>query len=362
MASGQPPNPDDPLWLYLFTSSIRELYIADAVDLLAQPAGALYRFRYESKYLDKATRGQWKGAGLIGKRVAINFSLQHPAEFHPAMFVPLRTGEVVSTRVDGEIYIVHFRLGHYLPLEDKPDWESKQRKGPVHDYTKGLKELLGSQHPDDRIHATLGAAPDGLVSADPDPGTAFAAIVRFLTPTLHFSPRIYWRVADITEAATGNRVELDDEGNLPLTAGKDYTLHLGHYQYQASATDTLLKVVTPKAVDLVGSDEIALRSRYDVIPIRLFAPYRDDVVTGELALTTELPSKGPTVRLPIIVSPPSAQTVSGPLLGIGGTIALAMPAVFASEKLLPLRAGLAIGGALIAGLALWLRRQKGLPG
>jgi hypothetical protein len=299
---------------------------------------------------------------LIGTRVAINFSLQHPAEFHPAIFVPLRTGEVVSTPVDGDTYIVYFSLGKYLPLEDQPDWEPKNRKEPVDKYTEGLKRLLGRHHPDNRIHATLGAAPAGLVSPALDPGKAFAAVVRFLTPTLYFSPRIYWRVAGITKDATGDLVGLDDEGNLPLTAGKGYTLHLAHYQYEAPATEIQLSVVVPKAVDLVGSDEIVFRSRYDVIPIRLFPPYRDDVVTGELAIGTEPPSKGPTVRLPIIVSPPAGQVLSGPLLGIGGAIALALPAVFASDKLLPLRVGLAIGGALIAGFALWLRRQKGLPG
>jgi hypothetical protein len=363
MLSAHSHSQDTSLWLYLFTSSIRELYIADAVDLLAEPNGALYRFRYEGKYLDDATRTQWEGGSLIGKRVAVNFSLQHPAEFHPAMFIPLRTGEVVSTRVDGDTYIVYFRLGQYLPLQDEPDWDSKQRKEPVHKYTEGLKMLLGAQHhPDDHIHATLGVAPDELVSAVPDSGKAFAAVVRFLTPTLYFSPRIYWRVAEITEDVTGNSIRLDDKGNLPLTAGNAYTVHLAHYQYQAPATEILISVVVPKVIDLVGNEKIALRSRYDVIPIRLFAPHRDDAVTGELAISTELPTKGPTVRLPIIVAPPLGQTLAGPLLGIGGTIALALPAVFASDKLLFLRVGLAIGGALIAGLGLWLRRQKGLPG
>ena len=163
MSSGQSPSQDVQSWLYLFTSSIRELYIADAVDLLAEPDRARYRFRYEGKYLDNETRKQWEDTRLIEKRVAVNFSLQHPAEFHPAMFIPLRTGEVVSTQVDGDTYIVNFRLGQYLSLKDEPDWEPRQRKGPVLEYTEGLKKLLGPQHhPDDRIHATLGAAAPGF--------------------------------------------------------------------------------------------------------------------------------------------------------------------------------------------------------
>jgi hypothetical protein len=363
MSSKHPDSQRVPQWLYLFTSSIRELYIADAINLLAAPKGALYRFRYEGKYLDNDTREQWDGEGLVDKQVAINFSLQHPAEFHPAMFIPLRTGEVASTEVEGEAYIVYFRLGQYLPLNDQPDWEPKQRKDPVQEYTEGLKKLLGAQHhPDDRIHATLGAPPHGLVSPADDSGKGFAAVVRFLTPCLYFSPRIYWRIAHITEGATGVIVGLDSGGSLSLTAGKEYTVHLAHYQYQAPVAEILLRVEVPKAVDLVGSDKIAILSRYDLMPIRLFPPFRDDVVTGELAISTEAPSKGPDVRLPVIVAPPLQQAFTGPLLAVGGTIALALPAVFASDELLLLRVGLAIGGALIAGIGLWLRRQNGLPG
>lgn len=350
-------------WLHLFTSSIRELYIADAVDLIAEPNGAVYRFRYESRYLDLATRTQWGSGSLVGRPIAVNFSLQHPADFHLAVFVPLRTGEVVWTDVDGDTYVVYFRLGQYLPLKDEANWPSKQRRVPVLSYSDGLKVLLGRQHhPDDGIHATLGPSPEGLVTVAADPGKGFAAIVRFLTPTLFFSPRIYWRVARVTKDLTGSDVELDEEGNLPLTAGKGYTLYLAHYQYEAPRTENLLRVVVPRAIDLVGSDELTLRSRYDVIPIRLFAPYRDDVVSGELSITTEQPAKGPTVRLSIIVSPPVSEVLSGPMLGIGGAVALALPAIFAADRLIPLRVGLAAGGALIAGLALWLRRQRGLPG
>ena len=49
----------------------------------------------------------------------------------------------------------------------------------------------------------------------------------------------------------GKPVGLDGEGNLPLTAGKGYTLRLAHYQYQAPATEISLSVMVPKAVDLV---------------------------------------------------------------------------------------------------------------
>jgi hypothetical protein len=359
MPTQLPNSPDPGLWLHLFTSSIRELYIADAIDLVAEPCGAIFRFRYERKYVNQTTRGYWEQDTLVGHKVGINFSLQHPADFHPAMFVPLRTGTVVSTQVEGDTYIIRFRLTQYLPLKDQPDWEPRRRKGPVHAYTEGLKIVLG---PSPETLVTLGPSPETLVSTTEDSGKAFATIVRFLTSTLSFSPRVFWRIARVTRDATGASVDLDDEGNLLLTGGQGYTLHLAHYQYQPNYPESELSVFVPEAVDLVGTDKIFLRSRYDVIPIRFFPPRRDDVISGEISITTELPSKGPTVRIPVIVSPSAGQAVSGPLLGVAGAIALAIPAVLASDRLLLLRVGLVAVGAVVAGWALWLRRQYGLPG
>lgn len=349
--------------LYLFTSSIRELYIADAVDLLAAPEGALYRFRYDSAYVDEATRSEWESPALVGCQVAVNFSLQHPADFHPAIFIPLRAGVLEATQVEGDTYVVYFRVGRYLSLVDEARWSPKERKVPVQEYTAEVKKLLGAgRNPDDSIHAILGPQPTSIFSSLQDAGKSFAAVVRFLTPGLSFSPRIYWRVAQIVNNAGRKPISIDSRGNLSLTAGQDYTLYLAHYQYDPLSSEAVLGLSVPKSMELVGPDRITLRSRYDMIPIRLFCLHREDVVTAELSIATEYPSKGPTVRIPVVVSPSIGQAASSPLLGVAAAIALAMPAIFASDRLLVPRICLAIGGAIVAGVALWLRRKHGLSG
>lgn len=350
-----------PECLHLFTSSIRELYIADAINVLAAPVGSIYRFRYDGKYLDANTRERWKREHLISSPVIVHFSLQHPADFHPAVFIPLRRGKVTKTLVEGDTYIVYFRLGVYLPLRDGREGRDTQRKKLVEDYTAGLKTLLGPDRcPDEGIHATLGRDADHLVDSTGDLGSDFATIVRFLTPALALNPRIYWRVVCVIKEKTDEIVELSDDGNMHLSAGSGYTMQLAHYQCKPSAAETAIKITSPKAIELIGAERILLQSRYDVIPIRLFPPHRDNPVTCELSISTEALENGPTVRLPLVIEPPRAETWSGPLLGIGGGIALALPAALASDKLLAVRLVLALGGALLAGLALWLRRRHGL--
>ena len=359
----EPQPPETAETLHLFTSTIRELYIADTVDLLAAPKGAMYRFRYDGKYLHDGTRTRWKAGELTGYPVVVHFSLQHPADFYRAVFIPLRSGEIVTTLVEGDTYVANFRLGKYLPLHDEPQWIPKERRKPVLEYTDAIKELLGpGRCPDDGINATLGPIASNLVSPSGDAGKDFATIVRFMTAVLSFSPRVYWRIASINKGDEKEPVNLDQYGNLGLTAGQVYTMNIAHYQQEPLSAEVTVSVNTPKAIELVGGAELVLRSKYDVMTIRLFPPSRDDNVICELAITTDLPAKGPTVRLPVVIKPPATQAASGVLLGTGGGLALALPAVFASTLYLPLRASLAAFGALLVGLALFFRRHRGLPG
>lgn len=289
------------------------------MDLLAAPEGTHYRFRYESKYLDDELRTLWDAdPGVTGFPIAVHFSLQHPADFHQAVFVPLRRGEVVATLVEGDTYVVYFRLGAYSPLQDDPDGQPKQRATPVQEYTRALKALLDGKNPDFAIHAALGASPEGLFAPASDPGRAFAAIVRFLTPTLYANPRAYWRVAKITKDTTGDEVTLGKEGQITLKAGQDYTVHLAHYQYQPLQQSVDISVRVPGGLTVVGRDRVTLSSRYDLIPVRLYPPFRDAVVSGEIQIATERPAKGPSVQIPVLVAPSAGHAASGPALGVAG--------------------------------------------
>jgi hypothetical protein len=68
----------DDSWLHLFTSNIRQLYVDDALSVVAGPAGLHYRFRYEKRYVADEIHERWNENRLTGIPVAVYFSLQHP--------------------------------------------------------------------------------------------------------------------------------------------------------------------------------------------------------------------------------------------------------------------------------------------
>lgn len=353
----QPDRRDD--WVHLFTSTIRELYIADAVDVLAAPRGAIVRFRYEERYVQPHLRTRWSDGSLIGLHAAVYFSLQHPADFHQATFIPLRQGSIVATWVEGSTHVVQFELASYLPLEEDPQWRRpRERAAPVKAFAEALRGLLGDHHPDAGIHAALGPTPGGSLHPSGDDGRDFEVLVRYMTPSLYFSPRVFFRIASI-HTADGKELTFD-RGTLRLAAGADYILEVAHYQEKPPAADVALEVAIPEGLTLYGEPELHLRSRYDVMPVSMFAAFRDDVAAGELRIATCPPAMGPTVRLPVHVVPTMGHSLSGPALGVGGAMALALPPVLAGGDRLALRLALVGTGTALAGLGLWLRRTKGL--
>ena len=94
----------------------------------------------------------------------------------------------------------------------------------------------------------------------------------------------------------------------------------------------LLEVSSPVGVDIVVDSQIVLSSHYDMVRIRLFPRFRDDKMSGQLMIRTREPALGPTIRLPLTISPSNAHKVSGPVLAVGGAAAIAMPPILGSGQ------------------------------
>ncbi|OLF08265.1 hypothetical protein [Actinophytocola xanthii] len=348
-------------WLHLFTSNIRELYISDAIDIVASPVGIHHRFRYEGKYISNQTRELWKRKELDGCEVVVHFSLQHAAGFHPAVFIPLRQGTVVRTLVEGNTYIVYFRLSRYLPLADRPQNSSAERAAAVQQYSTALRQLLVEANPDHAVHATTGGSPEGLVAPTDDAGRDFETLVRFLTPSVpaYQRARTYFRVTSI-ETESSKQVQPDENGSVPFVAGTEYVLNVAHFHHEPLTEPARISVTAPEALEVVTDQEIVIRSRYDVIPVRLFPPFRESHARGELVIRTAEPTLGPTVRIPLSIRPARSVALFAPTLGIGAASAIALPPILASGQNLVLRIVFAVLGAAAVGLGLWWRRSRGL--
>ena len=350
-------------WLHLFTSNIRELYIADAVNLLAVPQGFVYQFRYGEEHVEDAARAKWRDGKLEGTDVVVYFSLQHAANLHSAAYVPLRLGKVVDSFVEGKTYIVRFEVGEYAPLPGPSDAAPVDKS--VHDFSDAIRNILKPSYPDfpedkaSRRSASLSDSPRTLLAVADNQGEAFAGVVTYMTAALQPEPRWLFRVSSVWQKKRSDAQALKN-GFLRLTAGKNYTVELAHLQ-PSSQPPAKIQIECMDGVQLLTPQELDLTSRYDVMPVRLFVPFRDDEIQGEIIFRVEEPAKGPTVRIPVQIQPTASHAVGSPLVAvIGGTMAV-IPATLGSTGPTSLKVAIAAGGALLLGLSATSRRGKGLP-
>lgn len=359
--------------LHLFTSNIRELYVADAVDLLAVPHGAIYQFRYQSDHVQDSARLRWNrlSGGLEGVPVLVYFSVQHASNFHRAAYIPLRHGQVVDAWVEGSTYVVRFRVLGYAAFRPlKPGRENFQL---VQDFSEAVRTQLRPSYPDyvgedgaargQRRSATLGtpALAEYLDDALAE-GLGFEQVVRYVAAALGPQfPRIYFRLASIWKDDKTEPESLSERGCLELVAGNHYRIEVAHFQAEPPSAATVT-VELPVGLTLLSQGEYPVRSRYDVVPVRFFVPFRDDEQQGEIILAVKGSTVGASVRLPVRISPSATHRVVYPALAIGGGFVVLMPSILGSSTGAGWRLLIAAVGAVVVGAGLWARRSRGLSG
>jgi len=358
----------DDKWLYVFTSTLRPLYVDDAVTVLGAAAGTRHRFRYADRHVADELADAW-GDGLVGRRVAVHLSIQHPAGYHEPVYVPLRAGTVTDARREGSMLIVEFTADGFLAIARPDDAYAadgddgrKRRAAAVQNGTDRLLVATGREGPRTGQHAVLGQAPL-LPPHGQDDGLAFQQLAAYVSEALHYTPRLLARVAQLWDEDDGSEVHHDPKtGVYPLRAGRRYTVVLVHQQREQPADGTVLTVSVPPPLAVLGDPVQPVSSRYDVIPVQLFAAHRDDFVVGEISVALTGPTPGPSLRMTVSVMPGAAATVGTPLLGGTAAALVLFPPILSGGDNVPLRLTLATLAALAAGLALRARRSRGLPG
>lgn len=352
----------DERWLHLFTSNIRPIYEHDAIDLLAAPAGFIMRFRYAEEYLSPGLAERWRSDGLVGTPVRTYFSLQQEARYHPAAFVPLRNGKVVRSGVEGSTFVINFALGEYVALAapSGPAKEGPDQGALVQKFTEGLSGLLGDNVPDKKCSAAEGPSADGLLDTPGDQAAAFERAVLYLRKTRSFHSYVFARVEKVTRLKSGTDVPMKD-GEFALTAGESYELVIAHFQGTELPGNSSLSLATDEElVRVVGNSEVAIGSRYDAVPIRLFVPARDDVQHSTLSLSPTQGIAGPSIQVPVRVEPSALGTG---LYAAGTAAALGVAAVPGAVALNNKWGILAVVGAAVLGsLVTILRRMYGHSG
>jgi hypothetical protein len=359
-------------WLHLFTSTIRPLYISDAIDVLASPSGSHIRFRYEKVYVEPRLQRDWAVKGrLIGRRVLVHFAIQHPAEYHQPSYIPIREATVVGHFVEGQTYVINFSTGPIRLAARTRELVDSDVDGeiglPVRSYSQELRKRLVEISDPPRPSAISGPSLVELLEAIPDSGdelersqgSDFESAVKIFSQALYFAPRVFFRIASINKQGEGDgeRVPLTD-GRLILTAGRRYEISISHYQRQLPGDGTHLTVTLPDGLTLLGDQDLAISSRYDVIPVEVYAGFRDDRVEGQLSVAIAPPELGPSVNIPVVIKPSKVASVVVPSAGVAAGSASAASSLLVATQ--GMKIGLAAAGAAVAGFAVMYRRARRL--
>lgn len=136
--------------LWLFSSDHRPLYVQDCFTVMAQPFGAVQRFRYQRKWVSlgaglKVTDDAWEQ--LVGIDVVVSFVAARSKAYGRSVFVPLRRGTVVRAIAEGDFLIVDFSLGEYMSVAEVGDTTGDQRRNLVVAATDSLRARLAGRYP-----------------------------------------------------------------------------------------------------------------------------------------------------------------------------------------------------------------------
>lgn len=356
--------------LHLFTSTIRPLYISDALDILASPTGSITRFRYEQTYVEETVRDRWSTKdSLVDSKALVHFAIQHPAEYHLPSYIPVREAKVVGNFVEGKTYVVNFEVGPIrlaATTRQVVDHAAKSSDigGPVVAYSDALRKALKIKDPprpfaliDAPQEELLEPAREGNDDLEVSQAADFERAVKVFAQALYFSPRIFYRVARFNTHDHKSTLQLQ-EGRLVLTAGQRYEVAISHYQAQPPPDGSQLTVSVPDGVTLIGDANLPLASRYDVIPLEIYAEFRDDRTEGLFEIGVVAPALGPSVRVPIVIKPSKAASVVAPSAAIAAGVGTAVASVLASQQ--AVKIGLVAGGTALAGAAIMYRRNRHL--
>lgn len=345
--------------IVLFSSNIRRQYEQDILDLVASPEGGIYRFRYDGKYVAPSLRVPWRENKLTGRNVLAVYSIQQPADYHPAAYIPVRRGKVTRSYEEGSILVVEFRLGALAPPRRPSEGETRGR------IIRELSEALGATlagHPghDDtslRFSATEGDEPTGLIAAGDTEAHAFERLVEYLTSTVSFGSTVFWRVAGVRDVGAADVLSADAQGRFRLYSERTYEVTVSHFQLTAPARDPApIFCVSSDAdlVEVIAPRQLTIASRYDSIPIHIRVPPLAD--TRETVLTIEPGTgvDGPRADLRLLVGPAESRRIATAAAGAGAALLLVVPDLAGDNAPVLLRFLPSLGAAaLLAWLGWW---------
>lgn len=314
---------NDPI--FLLSSNIRPQYEQDIVDVVASAQGSLKRFRYEEKYVEPALRADWTDNKLVGRECVVVYSIQQPSGYHEPAYLPIRRGTITRTSSSGSLLVVEFQVGSYAPLRSPTDNESRGEL--VHAFTVEFSETAaghpGSHNEKERFSA-VSASPSGITVGNTE-DHGFERNVQYLSNTVSFASHAFWRIANVAEVGARKRVDPDRQGRFRMYSGKTYEITITHFQLAfpigtATEPPQFEATTDEDLVEIVGSTDFTIASRYDALPIRVRIPNLGETRETYLSIRPKGGTRGPSADLHLFVGPTTKRRFT--MAGIGATAAI----------------------------------------
>jgi len=172
-------------YLYLFSSSIRDLYAIDTLNTIALPREWITHYRYHFNYVDKVlwdilpqrlVDAQQSVNQLKGRPVVLSYNHQEPDPSDRTKYIvkglyPLRLGRVVQAFKDGQV--AHF----FVSLQDTLQYNPKSG-ADLHQ--RALQNALQNKTPIQGIHVALGGEYEIKAANEGDDTKAFQSLVEVI--------------------------------------------------------------------------------------------------------------------------------------------------------------------------------------
>ncbi|SRR6266542_1685800 len=172
-------------YLYLFSSSIRDLYAIDTLNTIALPREWIIHYRYHFNYVDKVLWGilpqrladaQQSVNQLKGRPIVLSYNHQEPDPSDGTKYIvkdlyPLRLGRIVRAFKDGQV--AHF----FVSLQDTLQYNPKSG-ADLHQ--RALQNALQNKTPIQGTHAALGGEYEIKAANEGDDTKAFQSLVEVI--------------------------------------------------------------------------------------------------------------------------------------------------------------------------------------
>lgn len=388
--------------IYLFTSTSRDKYIQDALNILALPSGAIFHFRYNLKYVGRTLSPETNPPDDLymqslrkytGDEVLIVFvdqpqktsSTTPDGDIH---FYPLRQAKIKEFALDGIVLHVFFGLANYVNLDqqrlDMFNAEIKKHLDRNDQRPPGKFTSIGSKILEE----------EALVSAA-DSATAWMSTVDTLGQLPFFKNTVFyrclgmsnvrtrqvtqqssqrsWTTGMLTDRSVEEEVRIDEilpyQSGYVLKSDGIYSLDLSFYHTEEVKEPVLgsnIQVQIDEARFAFHPNDIEVNFRYDLQPVELIpTPVTQDAFTNVRLVIGQDKKSDPPLRAPITdfvikLTYPRFRYVGALILLIAAQILVAIPDVITG---LPgvLVAFIKVIGSVITAIVLFVMLRK-LPG